>query len=119
QGCGVEPRLGEGHLGIFQGLVKAEIQQRYPLEYSRWEKGDPDYVIPGGESARQHFSRTINCLEELARSHDGEGIVIVTHAGVLEVLLHHTLGISMAAPRRFKRRHPSWNVFSYHHHRWL
>jgi probable phosphoglycerate mutase len=115
----IEVRLRERHFGIFQGLLKEEILQRCPLEYRHWEDGDPDYVIPGGESARQHFSRSVSCLEELAERHCGERIVIVTHAGVLEALLQHTLGINLEAPRRFKRRHASWNVFSYRDHRWF
>jgi probable phosphoglycerate mutase len=116
---GIEVRLRERHLGIFQGLLETEIRQRYPREHRRWEEGDPDYVIPGGESARQHFTRSLSCLEELAQSHFGERIVIVTHAGVLEVLLQHTLGISTQGPRRYKRRHASWNLFSYRDHHWF
>src|SRR4030065_38117 len=58
----VEPRLRERRMGLFQGLTAAEVQARYPDEYARFSTRDPDYVLPGGESVRQLFRRSVACF---------------------------------------------------------
>lgn len=115
----LDARLRERHLGIFQNLLKAGLRQKFPDEYHLFKSGGPDHVLPEGESARQAADRGNACLEELARRHPGETIVVVTHGGNLSALLRHTLGIPLDAPRRFERDNASWNVFSYADGRWL
>lgn len=110
----VDERLRERNLGIFQGLHTEEIRQAYPEAYELHSTLGPDYVIPGGESMRQQVERNIRCLEEIARKHLGETIVVVTHVGVLSGLFRHTLSIPLEAPRRFEFRNGSLNIFTYH-----
>lgn len=104
-------RLRERNLGIFQGLTMAEIEERHAEEYSLFRSGDPDYRIPGGESARERHERVIACAEELARRHAGGRVVIVAHGGILSSLFRHSLGIAIDAPRRFKLFNASINTF--------
>ncbi len=114
-----DPSLRERHLGIFQGLSKAEIRQKFAAEYRLFKDAGADYVVPGGESAAQAAQRMIGGLETLARRHSGESIVVVTHGGVTSALLRHTLGIPQGAPRRFERANASWNVFWYEDRKWF
>ena len=114
-----DPRLRERHLGIFQNLLKAELKQKFPEEYRLFKSGGPDYVIPQGESGRQAADRSNACLEEIARRHPDESIVIVAHGGNISALLRHTLDIPLAAPRRFERFNASWNVFTLEDGKWL
>jgi broad specificity phosphatase PhoE len=114
-----EPRLRERNLGIFQGLSKREIQEKFSREYSLYKSGGLDYVVPNGESATQAGERMVDCLTELARRYAGELIVVVAHGGVLSALLVHVLGIPSGTPWRFKRPNGSWNVFSYREERWF
>jgi probable phosphoglycerate mutase len=112
-----DSRLRERHLGIFQGLLKSEIREMFSDEYRRF-KADADYVIPGGESARQCSTRIIGCLEEIARRHVGQKIAIVAHGGTVSSLLRHTLATPLEAPRRFERLNASWNVFLFEDGKW-
>ena len=48
----VEPALIEIKVGVFQGHCRDELDRLCPEEYARWRSGDPDYVVPGGESRR-------------------------------------------------------------------
>lgn len=114
-----DARLRERHLGIFQNLLKAGLKEQFPDEYRLFKSGGPDHVIPQGESGRQAADRSNACLEEIARRHPGETIVIVTHGGNLSALLRHTLNIPLAAPRRFERANASWNVFTLEDGKWL
>jgi len=105
-----DSRLRERHLGIFQGLTMTEVQQRYPDAFARFGSGDPDYVIPDGESARQRHDRTVGCVAEIAARHPGQRLVIVAHGGVLDGLLRHALAIPLDAPRRYKLFNASLNT---------
>ncbi len=104
-------RLRERNLGIFQGLTVAEVQERYPEDYLRFVSGDPDYVIPEGESAAQRHARTVEVVQEIAARHPDQRVVIVSHGGPLSSLFRHTLGIDLAAPRRFSLFNASLNTF--------
>ena len=66
-----EARLRERHLGVMQGLTRQEFREKHPEEAEQFNSGDPDYVLPGGESARQRYTRCIACAEELALRHLG------------------------------------------------
>jgi len=112
-------RLRERHLGIFQGLTWAEVEQAYPGEYERFLTGEVDYVVPEGESFSQSSIRMMGCLEELARQHAGQQIVIVSHGGVLGAVLRHVLGIIPDTRHRFKRFNGSWNVFTFENGAWF
>jgi probable phosphoglycerate mutase len=111
--------LRERHLGIFQGLTRAEMAATYPQEWHLYRTAGPDYVIPEGESARQRFERSTLRLQEIACHHPGETVVIVTHGGVLNGLLRHVLDIPLESPRRFKVWNASLNVFLFNGETWL
>ncbi|MCZ6547912.1 MAG: histidine phosphatase family protein [Deltaproteobacteria bacterium] len=115
----VDQRLRERNLGIFQGLKGDEIHKAYPEELLLHKTGGPDYIIPQGESARQQAQRNISCLEEFAKKHTGEVIVIVTHGGVLNALFRHILSIPLEAPRRFEFMNASINIFSCGKGNWM
>lgn len=109
----VDERLRERNLGIFQGLDGDEIRERYPREYEEHRNGGADHAVPSGESFREQTKRNMLCLEELARRHAGEIIMVVTHGGVLSALFRHTLAISLDAPRRFSFKNASINRFRF------
>ncbi len=108
-----DERLRERNLGIFQGLDGDEIRARYPREYEEHRNGGADHAVPSGESFREQTKRNMLCLEELARRHAGENIMVVTHGGVLSALFRHTLAISLDAPRRFSFKNASINLFRF------
>lgn len=115
----VESRLRERNLGILQALTRHEADAIYPEIYKRYMDRDPEYVIPGGESARQCFDRTISCFKELASIHPGQRILLVTHGGVLGNLYRHVVGIPLNAPRDYTVFNASLNVFRYRNGRWV
>ena len=107
----VEPRLRERRMGIFQGLTPAEVQARYPEEYARFRTHDPDYVIPGGESMRQLFERSVACFSGLAERYAGLTLATVTHGGVLAMLYRHAVSMPLEAPRDFPLHNTGMNRF--------
>jgi probable phosphoglycerate mutase len=107
-----DARLREQNLGILQGLTRTAFESRYPEEYSQFVSNDPDYRIPGGESIRDRFSRCINCVEDLSKTHRGKSILIITHGGVLSSFMHKALCIPLTQKRTFSLLNGSVNVFS-------
>jgi 2,3-bisphosphoglycerate-dependent phosphoglycerate mutase len=114
-----DARLRERHLGIFQGLSGEEIKQQFPEEYTLHRSLGPDYVIPGGESARQQVERNVGCLNEIAEKHAGAQVVVVTHGGVVSGFFRNTLSIPLEAPRRFEFVNAGLNVFAHDEGNWI
>ena len=79
---------------------------------------DPDYVVPGGESARDIYRRVVDSVQEIAERHPGETVVITTHGGAVGMFLRHVLGIPLNQPRHFGSKNASINVFSYDQGKW-
>ncbi len=114
----VKTCLRERNLGILQGHLKAKLETQFPKEAPYYRNNDPDYLIPKGETLRQLSQRSIKCLETIAKKHDGQRILIVTHNGVLVSLLKHTLCIPLEAPRYFVSLNTGISVFSYQNGIW-
>lgn len=108
-----DPRLQERRFGIFEGLTAAEIVARYPEEHTRFASRDPDYEVPGGESARSFTRRCLGCLAEIAERHRGAEVVVVTHGLVLDSLYRAAHGLEHGAPRPVPLINASVNLFAY------
>ncbi len=83
-------RLMELNVGMFQDRLRSELAEECPVEFSRWLSGDDDYVIPGGESRHQLLDRATAAIGEIVAAGHRE-VVVVTHGGLLSVLLRHLL----------------------------
>jgi probable phosphoglycerate mutase len=108
-----DPRLRERRFGIFEGLTFEEIVARYPGEHARFASRDPDYAVPGGESARSFMERCIGCLAEIAGRHPGDEVVVVTHGLVLDSLYRAAHGLDHGERRPVPLINASLNVFAY------
>ena len=109
----VEPRLRERHFGVFEGLTGTEIKFNYPDAYARFKSRDPDYVVPGGESAAQFRARALGCLREIAGRHADDLVVVVTHGLVLDMVYRAANGIALTERRTFSLINASLNQFRF------
>lgn len=78
--------LREQGFGIFEGKSVTELQQDMPELWQQWRRFEADFELPGGESTRRFHARTMQALTDLAESHRGDRLLIVTHGGVLDML---------------------------------
>lgn len=81
-----DPRLQEIHAGIFQDRLRSELHGLYPNELARWLAGDPEFVIPGGESRNQLMRRGVAALQGIAGQAHRQAVV-VAHGRLLVVAL--------------------------------
>jgi len=96
-----DQRIREKNLGVFEGLTSTEAKERHPEIYRLFKTAGANYVIDEGESTQQLLERALEFIEEIRLRHPKERVVMVTHGGVVRVLMKHALGLSIDAPTRF------------------
>jgi probable phosphoglycerate mutase len=110
-----EPGLRERCYGGFEGMLYAEIEQRFPVEFAAWQARDIDGVLPdgknSGETFREFYARATDAILAIAAAHPGRNIALVAHGGVLECAYRMALGLSLETPRDFKVYNASINRF--------
>jgi broad specificity phosphatase PhoE len=94
------------------------MRHKFPREREEYERLDPEYVIPGGESARQRLERSVRTLTAIAERHTGQSVVVVTHGGFLMGFFEFVLGMQPGSGWRFKRMNGGYNAFEYTEGRW-
>jgi 2,3-bisphosphoglycerate-dependent phosphoglycerate mutase len=83
----IDKRLRELHIGVFQGLTKPEILQKYPQEFAEFMAEPFEYCILEGESRRQLQERMRDAWQEITSTEGIHEIAIVTHGGAIKMLL--------------------------------
>ena len=71
--------------GILKNMTKEEFKQKYEGAYFR--SLDMDESYPGGESPNQFFTRIKNALVRILEENRNKKILLVTHGGVITVIL--------------------------------
>jgi len=87
-----DDRLKEINAGIFQGLLWAEIEAKFPAEAGPWRQQQPDFVIPGGESRQALMVRGLAVFESI-RERPFRRVAVVSHGGILAGALKALLRI--------------------------
>jgi probable phosphoglycerate mutase len=98
----LDANLRERHYGIFERLTYAEVKERFPEDYARFERREPEFDFRTGESLRAFFARAVSCVLSIAERHAGERVLVFTHGGVLDKFYRHVTGIPLSAPREFE-----------------
>lgn len=91
------PGLREINFGEWEGLSWQEIESRDAVYARRWSEIFPHLPAPGGESFEAFQSRVMTEVERLLSFQDRECIAIVTHGGVLRVVLRALCGLGEEA----------------------
>jgi probable phosphoglycerate mutase len=111
-----DPALRERCFGGFEGLLYAEIEQRYPAEFAAWQARDIDALMPQGarsaESFRQFNQRVLAAILAWAAACPGQSIALVAHGGVLECAYRAATGLPLETPRSFAVLNAGINRFA-------
>lgn len=107
--------LRERCYGGFEGLLYAEIAQRFPAEFAAWQARDVDATLPAGanrgETFRQFHTRVTGAMLRWAKAHPGKTLALVAHGGVLECAYRAAQNMPLETPRDFKVHNASVNRF--------
>ena len=108
-----DSRLRERNYGVLEGLTVPEINAGHPEVLERLDANDPDYIIPGGESHRQHYQRNVAAIEEIVSRKSGGRIALVAHGGVLDSLFRYVACLPLSQPRCFITTNASLTIINH------
>jgi probable phosphoglycerate mutase len=84
-----EAGLREQDWGVWTGLSVNELRTTQPGIIEAQERLGWDFTPQQGESRREVLARVLAAIIEATRGYDGQRILLVTHQGVIKVLLNH------------------------------
>ena len=96
-----EPRLREIFFGEIEGVESKIAKKRFAKELKKWME-DPDYALPGGESLGAFSNRLISLLNDIKKMDDVDSIMLVTHNGVIRVMIQLLLDLPQRGQWYFK-----------------
>ncbi len=89
-----EPALEEVDVGAWSGLTVHEVEAQFPEHYRRWVEWRVS-GWEGGETYEALGRRVLAGVHGIARRHDGETVLAVTHGGPMRAALAAVSGLPL------------------------
>jgi broad specificity phosphatase PhoE len=89
----IEPRFREMAFGTWEGLIRDELLTRFPAEAAVWASTPHLITPPEGEALTAVDARVRAALTALVEQHQGETIILVSHAIVTRLIVLAALGL--------------------------
>ena len=83
----------EINFGLWEGQDPKDILEKESEALNAWWKSPTKVVPPEGEAFLDFRSRVLKAFNEVIEKHGNENILLVTHAGVIRVIMMHILGM--------------------------
>lgn len=90
----VYPEFAERSVGVYEGLTKEEIMQRYPELWARKCTSQPDDAPTGGETIRQACARVDKGMDRLLKEFTDKTVLLVCHGFTARAVNRYCLGLS-------------------------
>lgn len=93
-GLSLEKRAGLKEIshGRWEGLTRAEVEERFPGEYPAWDADPFTFAPVGGESGLAVLARALPVIREIVVAHEGQRVLVVSHKATLRLLISSLLG---------------------------
>ena len=88
-----EPGLQELHFGDWEGRSAAQIMEDQADALGRFWADPYAYTPPNGEPVQAFSERVLAAVERLSHQHAGKRVLLVTHGGVMRLLLARARGL--------------------------
>jgi alpha-ribazole phosphatase len=109
----IVPALRERNFGIWEGMSFDEIKEKHPEEFTAWAGNPLEFSPMEGESTVEVKDRVIAALNEIIQNHSGERIAIVSHGGVIRIILCSILGVPLENIFRFEQDYAALNIIEF------
>lgn len=100
-----DARLKEIHFGAWEGRTAAELMQTDADALARFWAHPFDDPPPGGEPPTQFQARVLDAWKDIVAGHTGQRVLVVTHGGVIRMLLCQVTGVPAARLQEFMVGH--------------
>jgi alpha-ribazole phosphatase len=92
----LEPDLQELHFGAWEGCSAADLMQTDAEALGRFWADPYAFTPPEGEPLRAFEARVLSAVQRLHERHAGERLLLITHGGVMRLLLARARGLPHA-----------------------
>jgi broad specificity phosphatase PhoE len=92
----LDPRLGEGRRGDWEGRLMDDVAGEEPEAYALWRAADPAFRFPGGETLVELQQRVLAALDDV-RTAGALPALVVCHGGPIRAVLCHVRGTGLEA----------------------
>lgn len=100
-----DTRLKEMYFGAWEGRSAADLMAETPEALTHFWR-DPDaYPPPGGELLAHFQARVLDAWDNVLSAYAGQRVLIVTHGGVIRVLLCHVFEVPISQWHEFEVPH--------------
>jgi probable phosphoglycerate mutase len=110
--------LRERNFGIFEGLTREEIQDKYSGALKKYKERRDNYRIPQGESLTEFYERVVNELNLIVTNNFGKKILVVCHGGILDCVVRMIFDYPLSSRRCFSISNAAINIFSVIEGKW-
>jgi alpha-ribazole phosphatase len=100
-----DARLMEMNFGTGEGRCAAELMETDTDALSLFWENPLDNTPPDGEPLALFQARVLDAWHDIVTAHAGRRILVVTHGGVIRVLLCHVLDQPLAQLQSFEVKH--------------
>lgn len=90
-----EPGVAEIDYGDWVGVTFKELEEKHPEQYNNYRFRPSRMKIPGGEAVVAVQKRAVAAIERIRRKHEGQRVLVISHADVGKAILVHYLGIPL------------------------
>ena len=105
--------LTDMDFGVWQGLNREQVKERYPEVFQIWEKSPDKVKIPEAETLSGVRKRIELGLKSILNDHGRQTVVIVSHGLIIKVLLCVVLGMDNSHFWKLRQDNSSINIFEY------
>ncbi len=112
------PELREKHDGVWHGLSHPEVASQFPQDYQHYLVRRADYAAPGGETLMRFAARVRFALTKIAEAHSGETVLVVAHAGTLDIAWRMATGKRLDETREYPVLNAAPNWVAYEDGQW-
>jgi alpha-ribazole phosphatase/probable phosphoglycerate mutase len=106
----IEPGLKEYSFGEWEGMTFTEIEKRYPDAFRAWADNPVAFSPMGGESTINVRNRAVPVFHDIADRHKGENIAIVSHGGIIRIIVCELLGMPLEHLFRIEQNFGALNI---------
>jgi alpha-ribazole phosphatase len=92
----LEPGVREINFGTWEGQTVERIWREQATLCQAWSKAPDAHTPPGGEPFSRFKARVLRAIHQRAQHYPNQRILLVTHGGVIKLLLTEALGTGAA-----------------------
>lgn len=105
--------LDEMDFGEMEGSSVTDTQNQVAVAKEKWEAGQTDFQIKGGESPKQVFDRASTRIEQILNEQTGKNMLFVLHGRLIRILLAGWLYQDIRYMQKIHHANGAINVLQY------